>query len=74
LTQRPSGRTGFVTLCQNSRRWMSCELLILCSHQPGSNWRPADYEEQFPPPKHPFTLYRSACYQQYGETAFAQTV
>ena len=38
------GRTGFVTLCQNSRRWTSCKPLMLWSHPPGSNRRPADYE------------------------------
>src|SRR5258708_40191680 len=70
----PVRKSGFVTLCQNLGRWMSCKPLMLWSHPPGSNRRPADYEEQFPPPNSPSALYGSAVYQQLGETAFAQPV
>jgi hypothetical protein len=42
------------------------------SHPPGSNRRPADYEELSPAPNAPLALYGSACYQQLGEAALAQ--
>jgi hypothetical protein len=42
------------------------------SHPPGSNRRPANYEERSPAPNAPLALYGSACYQQLGEAALAQ--
>jgi len=55
------------------RSELSSKLLILWSHPPGSNRRPADYEESSPVPSAPLALYGSACYQQLGEAALAQT-
>src|SRR5271170_7551243 len=57
------------------KRRQPCKQLIMnefWSHPPGSNRRPADYEVRSAAPNTSLAPYGCACYQQYGEAAFAQ--